>query len=373
MSDNNSLIEKFALLLTDYCIGVKKLMEVIVNTEPPAKPLADEVYKKVVDRGGFPRILYSDPYLTEYFFRKAPEDLLDYKSDIDKYIMEKVDARIRILAPMHTKPLSGIDPERIRRRAVANKELSDIMLKRDAEGSLKWVVTAFPTNAMAQEAGFSPMEWEDFVYRSMKLYSSNPIEEWVKQTKTQEKIIAALSKIDEFHIIGESTDLTLKTGGRIWLNDDGKNNMPGGEVFTAPHEDSVEGVVRFTYPAIWHGVEVEGVTLKFSKGRVVEAKAEKGEEFLKKMLDADEGARRLGEFAFGLNYDITRFTKEILFDEKIGGTIHMALGAAYPRSGGKNTSSIHWDMIKDMREGKIFGDGDLIYANGKFVEEILGR
>jgi aminopeptidase len=192
---------------------------------------------------------------------------------------------------------------------------------------------------------------------------------WVAQAKKQEKIVALLSKVDELHIVSDNTDLLVKVGERVWINDDGKNNMPGGEVFTAPHEDSIDGFITFEYPAIYRGYEVEGVKLVFKRGEVVEATATKGEEFLKKMLAVDEGARRVGEIAFGLNYDITRFTKEILFDEKIGGTIHVALGAAYLKTGGRNTSSIHWDMVKDMRRGRVYADKDLIYENGHFIKD----
>ncbi len=367
----NAIVSKFAKLLVDYCIGVKKLDEVVISTELEGAPLARELYKKIVDKGGYPRIFFGDSYLTEYFYKKAPEELLEYLSPIDKYIIEKVDARIAIIAPSHTKPLSSVDPERIKKRSLATRELSEIMLKRDAEGSLRWTVTAYPTNAMAQEAGFTPIEWEEFVFKAVKLYTEDPVSEWKKQAEWQQKIADALSKIDELHLQGSSLDLKLRFKGRKWINDDGKNNMPGGEVFTAPHEDSVEGEVLFTYPAIWRGVEVENVKLVFKGGKVVKASASKGEEFLLKMLETDEGARVLGEFAFGLNYDIQYFTKEILFDEKIGGTIHMALGAAYPQSGGKNKSSIHWDMVRDMRKGRIYGDGELIYENGRFLEEVL--
>ncbi len=371
MNERQDILRKFAELIADYCIEVRETMEVLVNVEYPGRPLAEELYKVIVDRGGYPRIHYTDSSLQEYFYKNAPIKLLEYRSRIDEFIAENIDASVRILAPDHSKPLSSVDPERIKTRAQANRKISEIIMKRDAMEDIKWVVTAYPTNAMAQEAGFSPLEWREFVYRAIKLYSHDPVEEWKKQTAMQEKIIRSLEKIDEYRIVGEGTDLTLKTSGRKWINDDGKNNMPGGEVFTAPVDDSAEGTIVFTYPAIWRGVEVENVKLVFRRGTVVDAKATKGEEFLRKMLETDEGAKKLGEFAFGLNNDITRFTKEILFDEKMGGTIHLALGAAYPRCGGTNRSSIHWDMIKDMRKGKIFGDGELIYNNGSFIRDVL--
>ncbi|MGB9725406.1 MAG: aminopeptidase [Fervidicoccaceae archaeon] len=363
--------EKFASLIVNYCLGVKPLSEIMITSTSAGMPLVIEVYKKIVDAGAFPRISLSNEELTEYFYRKASPELLEYVSPIDKFIMENINGLVRIIAPSHTKPLTGVEPERISKVAAAARALSDIMMKRDALGTLRWTVTAYPTNAMAQEAGFSPLEWREFVFRSVKLFSEDPILEWKKQAAVQDKVASFLNKIKEIRVLGEDTDIYLKFDGRIWISDDGKNNMPGGEVFSAPLEDSVEGKVTFNYPAIWRGVEVQGVRLVFKRGEVVEASAQKGEEFLKKMISIDDGARRLGEFAFGMNYDITKFTREILFDEKIGGTIHMALGSAYLQTGGKNASSIHWDMIKDMRSGKIYADGDLIYENGRFIKDII--
>ncbi|MEM3253865.1 MAG: aminopeptidase [Fervidicoccaceae archaeon] len=366
-----SLEEKFATLLVNYCIGVKPVSEISISSTIAAMPLITEVYKKIVDAGGYPRIVITSEELVEYFYKKAPIQLIEYLSPIDKFMVENISGMIRIIAPTHTKPLSGVDPERIKKVATTSKALNDIIFKRDALGTLRWTVTAYPTNAMAQEAGFSPLEWRDFVFRAMKLFSEDPIEEWKKQASLQQKIADFLKKVKELRVLAEDTDLILRFDNRIWVNDDGKNNMPGGEVFSSPIEDSADGQITFTYPAIWKGVEVKGVRLKFRKGEVVEASAEKGEEFLNKMITADDGAKRLGEFAFGLNYDIKSFTKEILFDEKIGGTIHLALGSAYLQTGGKNISSIHWDMIKDMRKGKVFADGDLVYENGQFIKSII--
>jgi|UniRef100_A0A7J3SMT5 aminopeptidase len=363
--------EKFATLLVNYCIGVKPLSEISISSTIAAMPLITEIFKKVVDAGGYPRIVISNEELNEYFYRYAPPELLEYLSPIDKFIMENISGMIRIIAPTHSKPLINVDPERIRKVALASKPLSDIMLKRDASGTLRWTVTAYPTNSMAQEAGFSPLEWREFVFRAVKLFSEDPVLEWTKQAAQQEKVALFLKKAKEIRVLADDTDLYLRFDGRIWVNDDGKNNMPGGEVFSSPIEDSAEGYITYSYPAIWRGVEVKGIRLNFKKGEVIEASAEKGEEFLKKMIATDDGAKRIGEFAFGLNYDIDRFTREILFDEKIGGTIHLALGSAYIQTGGKNFSSIHWDMIKDMRKGKIYVDGDLVYENGAFIKGII--
>lgn len=365
------VLDKFANLLVDYCVSIKKLDEVIISANYEAYPLVREVYRAVVERGGYPRFLVSDEVLQEIFYRYAPDELLDYLSPIDKYIIENIDVRISILSSTHTKPLVDINPERMKKRSMALRPLTEIFMRRDAEGSLRWVVTAYPTRAMAQEAGMSPLEFEEFVYRALKLHEEDPVNAWKRQAEWQEKIANFLNKASEIRIVADDTDLLLRVDGRKWINDDGRKNMPGGEVFTGPHEDVTEGYIEFTYPAVWRGVEVEGVRLVFRKGMVIEAKARRGEEFLKKMLEVDEGAKRLGEAAFGLNYDVTRFTKEILFDEKIGGTIHLALGASYPETGGKNKSAIHWDMVKDMRKGKVYVDGDLVYENGRFIEDVI--
>jgi len=364
-------IDKYAKLITDYCTSIRKFDEVMVSGSLEAMPLIRELWKEIVLRSAYPRLIIADDILSEIFYRYAPQELLEYVSPIDRFIAEKITVRISILSPQHTKPLISIDPERIRTRSRATKEFSEIFMKRDAAGDLRWVVAPYPTRALAQEAGMSPLEFEEFVYRALKLYETDPVSAWIAQAERQNKITTLLSKVDELHFISDNTDLLVKVGGRTWINDDGKNNMPGGEVFTAPHEDSVEGFITFEYPAIYGGFEVEGIKLIFKRGEVTEVSATKGEEFLRKMLAVDEGAKRVGEIAFGLNYDITRFTKEILFDEKIGGTVHMALGAAYLKTGGKNVSSIHWDMVKDMKKGKIYADKDLIYENGHFIKDLI--
>ncbi|MCS7111077.1 MAG: aminopeptidase [Ignisphaera sp.] len=363
---------KYSKLILDYCVGVKKLDEVALYASTEAFPLVRELWKGIVMRGGYPRLILTDDILTEILYRYAPHELLSYTSPIDRFIMERIDVRISILSPTHSKPLIGIDPDRIRIRSKAMSEIREIFMKRDATGSLRWVVAPYPTKAMAQEAGMSITDFEEFVYRAVKLHNENPVDAWIHQAKAQEKVIALLGRVDELRIIDSDTDLMVKIGGRSWINDDGKHNMPGGEIFTAPHEDSVEGRIVFGYPAIYNGVEVEGIKLEFRRGEVVGASALKGEEFLKRLIEVDAGAKRVGELAFGLNYDITRFTKEILFDEKIGGTIHLALGAAYLRTGGINRSSIHWDMIKDMRKGRVYADGDLVYENGRFIKDFMG-
>ncbi len=361
----------FAKLLVDYCTGVKRGDEVLVRGSVEALPLVKEIYRAIVELGAYPRFQLEDEELIEIFYRYAPRDLLEYLSPIDRFIAENVNVSINIISSTHTKPLVGVDPEKFKIRSGALRPLTEIFMRRDSEGSLRWTVTLYPTRSLAQEAGMSILEYEEFVFKALKLHTPNPINVWIKQAEGQAKIAENLSKISELRIVSEDTDLLVRVDGRTWINDDGKKNMPGGEVFTGPHEDATEGYIVFTYPAIWRGYEVEGVKLVFKRGSVIEAFAIKGEDVLKKVLEVDDGARRLGEFAFGLNYDIRRYTKQILFDEKIGGSIHIALGASYPSTGGRNVSAIHWDMVKDMSKAKVYGDGDLIYENGRFIWEIL--
>ncbi|MCX8196329.1 MAG: aminopeptidase [Acidilobaceae archaeon] len=364
-------VRKHAELLVRYCGEVRKGDEVQIRASLEAMPLVKEIYRSVVNLGAYPRLVVEDEELTEIFYRHAPRELLEYLSPIDKFLAENVTVSFAIISSTHVKPLVSIDPERVKVRSNALRPLTEIFMRRDGEGSLRWTVTLYPTRALAQEAGMSIIEYQEFVARALKLHLEDPVAAWQEQAKSQERIASFLSRVSELRVKDEDTDLLLRVDGRIWINDEGKRNMPGGEVFTGPHEDATEGHVTFTYPAVWRGYEVEGVRLRFSRGAVVEASAAKGEEFLKRMLEVDEGARRLGEAAFGLNYDIQRHTKQILFDEKIGGTMHLALGAAYPKTGGRNVSAIHWDMIKDMRRAKVFADGELVYENGKFLLEVL--
>ena len=363
--------ERFGRLIAEYCLDLRPREHLLIRAGIPGLEGIRSLYKAAVERGAFPIVLFSDSVMSELFYRHAPRELLEFESPLELLIQERVEATARIISSDHTKPLTSADPEKLRLRSRAMRRLSEVFMRRDSEGSLKWVVTIYPTPADAQEAGFAPLEWREFIFKAMKLDRPDPVAEWRRFAEEQRRIRDALSKADELRLEGPGISLTVRVGGRTWIEDDGRNNMPGGEVFTAPHEDATEGTVAFDYPAVWRGIEVEGVKLVFKRGRVVEATAQKGEEHLRKLLDTDEGARVLGEFAFGLNYDITRHTKQILLDEKIGGTIHMALGAAYPRTGGKNQSSIHWDMVKDMKKATVKADGDTIYQNGNFLLDVI--
>lgn len=361
------ILDEYGKLIVNYCARVSPKDEVNIVATPASIEVVRSIYKHTVINGGYPRVNLSDDMMTELFYRFASDELLSYYSRIDEFMLENVNAMIRIIAPTHTKPLINIDPNKIAMRERATKKLSEIFMRRDGEGSLKWVVTIYPTEASAQEANMSPYEWRELVFSSLKLYHENPIAAWEKQAEAQEKIAQKISKVKEIRVVGPGTDLILRVDGRKWINDDGRYNMPGGEVFTAPLEDSAEGTIAFDIPSLWRGMEIRNVRLTFSKGSVVDYDAELGRDLIGKLLNVDEGAKRIGEFAFGLNYDIKRYSKIILLDEKIGGTIHVALGAAYVSTGGTNTSSIHLDLIKDMRNAVVYGDGEVIYKNGEFV------
>jgi len=283
--------------------------------------------------------------------------------------METYDVRISIIADANTKALTRVDPAKLVLRDRAWSDLMKVFMKRAASGELRWVLAPFPTNAFAQDAEMSLEEYEDFVYGACLPDPVNPVKYWQDFSRTQQRIVDWLNNgRSAVHVTGPDVDLKLKVDGRKWKNSDGRFNMPDGEVFTGPVEESVEGHVRFSYPTIEQGREVTGVHLWFEHGRVVKATADKNEDFLLKTIDTDAGARSVGEFAIGTNEGITRFTRQILFDEKINGSFHMALGASYPETGGKNESAIHWDMICDLRRGgEVRVDGTLVYREGRFV------
>ncbi len=363
-------LEKYARLLVEYSTGVRRGDKVVIRFWTEALPLARAVYREVLRRGGHPALYIEDDVVAEIFYLEASDEQLEFVDPMRRSIYTEYDVVITLYAPSHMKSLSGIPAERQAKRSKALEPYFNRFLQEAAEGRKRWVLAAYPTLAMAQEAGMRPLEFEEFVARAVKVTEDDPVEAWRRQAELEKRIVdEILSKADELVFKGPGIDLTVKVGGRRWIIDDGHENMPGGEVFTGPVEDSVEGCVRFDFPSVYRGVEVEGVRVFLKRREVVEYDAVKGRDFLENMLRVDEGARRLGELAFGLNYGIDRATKEILFDEKIGGTIHMALGSGYPETGSRNRSAIHWDLIKDMRsrEARVYADGELIYEAGRFL------
>lgn len=333
-----------------------------------AAPLLSAIYKEVLKNGGYPFMNVSLPGQEEILYRFASDDQLAFLPPPMLLAIETFDASISILSEENTRALSKIDPGRISLFRQGRRQYMDIFMKRAAEGALKWVVALFPTNAYAQEAEMSLGDFEDFAYRACMPDEENPIQYWQNLSLWQERMCQWLAEKKRVRILAPGTDLSLSIENRRFINCDGHHNMPDGEIFTGPVEKSVEGFVTFSYPAIFEGREVSGIRLTFKEGRVVEAKAEKNEAFLERIISTDEGASYVGEFALGTNGGIGQFTREILFDEKIGGTFHLALGAGYPETGSVNRSAIHWDMIGDLRQGgEVWVDHTIINKDGRFV------
>jgi aminopeptidase len=360
--------ETVARILVDYSVDIQPGEFVQIRGAPEGGPLILAVYQRVLERGGHPWMRLGLDDAAEILFKYASDEQLDFVPGVDRQLIEEIDVNIGIWTETNTKALTNTDPARQARLQAARRPLSERFLERAAAKELKWTGTAYPTLAFAQDAEMSLREFENFVYDAALVHEPDPIAAWKVISKEQQRLIDWLSDKDEVQLLGPDTDLTLSFKGRSWVNCDGHENFPDGEIFTGPIEDSVNGHVRFTYPACEGGREVEDVRLWFEDGKVVKATAAKNEEFLVTMLDTDEGARYLGEFAFGTNQGVQRFTKNILFDEKIGGTVHMAVGMGYPETGSKNRSAIHWDMICDLRKGgEVRVDGVPFAKDGMFL------
>ncbi len=361
-------LETLARILVEYSMEVRPTQLVTINGTTLAAPLIRAVYRRVVQAGGHPLVQVQLPGLAEIFYRQASDEQLRYIRPDERITPEMADATLGIMSDANTKELSGVDPARQQIRRQARADLVKTYLQRSAEKKLRWCVTLFPTDAFAQDAEMSLTDYEEFVYSACLLDADDPVEEWRKISREQQRLIDWLSGKREVHVTAPGTDLTLSIEGRMFENADGKYNFPDGEIFTGPVENSVNGQVRFSFPSSVDGREVEEIMLWFENGKVVKATAEKNQEYLIKTLDTDEGARYLGEFAFGTNRGIDRFTGNILFDEKIGGTMHMAVGSGYPETGSTNQSAVHWDMICDLRqESEVRVDGQLFMKNGEFT------
>jgi aminopeptidase len=361
-------VAKLAGVLVHYSAGVKPGDKVAVQGSTSAEPLLKELYAAVLQAGGHPMVLAVLPGLDELLYRHGSDEQLQHVPEPLRLVMESYDALISVQSAVNTKALSNVPPGKMALQQRAMGGILKTFMKRSAAGELNWVGTLFPSHAHAQDAEMSLSEYEDFVYGACLPEPDDPIGYWKRFSAWQQRIVDWFNGKKEVRIVGPETDLRLSIEGRPFINCDAKKNMPDGEVFTSPVEGSVEGHVCFTFPAIYRGREVAGVRLWFEKGRVVKATAEKNEDFLRQTLDVDAGARGVGEFAIGTNKAVTRFMKQTLFDEKINGTFHMALGASIPESGGKNESAVHWDMVCDLRGGgEIRVDGELLHKDGKFV------
>ena len=366
-------VQKYAKILVEHSTRVVPGDRILVEATTAAEPLVRELFIQILERGGIPHPMIALPGMMpfsqdELYLTYAKDTQLDFVPTFYKTAYDQFEGRIRVHSATNTRGTTNIDPEKSQRRGKALSPITEAQMRRGAEGKFKWVTTLYPTDGYAQDAGMSLKEYEDFVFGAVHAYEEDPIAYWNSTAAAQQQAIDFLSDKNQVVLRGPNVDLTLSIKGRKFENSIGVFNMPDGEIFTGPVEESVNGWVKFTYPAIYGGVAVEGAELTFSNGRVETAKAEKNQDYLLKMLESDSGSRYLGEFAIGTNKDITQFTGNILFDEKIGGSFHMALGAGYPETGSKNKSAIHWDMICDLRkDSEILADSQPFYKNGQFV------
>ncbi|MFO7322838.1 MAG: aminopeptidase [Chloroflexota bacterium] len=361
-------LERLADILVNYSTSVQPGEWVGILGDTAALPALRAVYRKVIQAGGYPTLILNDEQMLRTLLREGNDDQLNWLDPSQSLYYDKADVYIRVNAPSNTRAMTTIDARRNQMLQKARRPWLDTRMRRAAEGKMKWVGTMYPTEALAQEAGMSLEEYEDFLYGATFADREDPVSEWRKMGEMQQQKIDWLKGRKIVKVEGPNADLELSIEGRVFINACGEHNMPDGEIFTGPVEDSVNGWIRFTYPSIVAGRAVEGIELRFEQGKVVEASSKTNQDLLYAQLDTDPGARYLGEFAIGTNFGINRFTGMILFDEKIGGTIHCAIGRSYAETGGRNESAVHWDMICDMRtDSTITVDGDLFYKNGEFV------
>ncbi|OHB85452.1 MAG: peptidase M29 [Planctomycetes bacterium RBG_16_64_12] len=363
-------LDRLADVLVNYSTAVRPGDLVRLSGPPVARPLVVALYRAVLNAGGHPHVDMAPDECDEIKLESASEGQLRYEDPLDLFTVERIDVAIRVKAEDNTKALSGTDPRKQALLSQARKKPMARFLARAGKGELRWVTTQFPCHAAAQDAQMSLAAYERFVFEAGLLGQDDPAAAWQEVSRRQQHLTDYLNRSEEIRLTTpQGTDLRLGVQGRTWINCDGKANFPDGEVFTGPIEDATEGVVCYSFPAVHGGREVDGIRLQFKHGRVVDASAARGEEFLLAMLDQDQGARTLGEIALGTNYSVRQFTKNTLFDEKIGGTFHAALGAAYPETGGTNRSGLHWDMVCDLRQGgKVLVDGRLVSENGRFLD-----
>ncbi len=363
-------LARLADVVVNYSLELRAGDVVVLQAPALAAPLVEELARAAVLAGALPYARLSVEGADHAYLSLADDEQL---RRLPPHLMEEIetiDARISVHAEWNTRSLSRVDPRRLALRSQASRPVMERFMERSAAEELRWAVTAYPCQAFAQDADMSLADYEDFVYRSGWLHVDDPVAAWRDFAGKLTTVAERLGGVRELRVLAEGTDLTVGVAGRRWIPAKGDRNFPDGEVFTGPDETATRGDVRFSFPAIRSGREVENVRLRFEDGRVVRAEAAAGEDLLREMVGMDDGSAVLGEFAIGTNYAVDRFTKQILFDEKIGGTIHMALGAGYPETGSKNHSGLHWDMVCDLRGGgEIHADGELIYRDGRFLPE----
>jgi aminopeptidase len=363
----NELLVKYANLLTQYCLSLKEGDKLYISTTTLAEPLVKEVYRAACKLGVLVEVNMSFADANRILYDNAPDSLLNTASPFQELAINEFDAYLVIRAPFNLKEDLGINKDRQKLRSKATANINQTYFDRTADGSMKRCLCQFPTQAAAQEAGMSLEEYSKFVFNACKLFEDDdPIKAWTELGKNQQYIVDYLNKADHIIYRNPKSEISFSVKDRIWINSDGKANMPSGEVYTGPIENSVNGHIHFDYPSIYSGNEVKDFTFHVENGIVQKWTAGLGQEFLDHIFSI-EGTRMFGEVAIGTNYGITQATKNILFDEKIGGTVHMAIGQSYKQTGGVNQSTVHWDMIADMKEGEILADDKLIYENGHFI------
>lgn len=365
-------LNKLAKLLVNYSTEVKKGDFVFVSCNDVANPWLVEVVKEATKAGAHVESMLQSAEAGEMKLKYSSEDQLKEGNLIFETVLQKADVWLTAWGSKNTRALSNVDSEKLKLSQQGAAPWRKIYSDRCGDGSLRWCGTQFPTYADAQEASMSMSEYEEFVYGAGLLNCEDPVAEWKRISAEQERWVRYLNTKNELHIMSEGTDIKVGIENRKWINCDGKANFPDGEIFTSPIENKINGHITFSFPGIFAGKEIEGIELTVKDGKVVEAKAKKGEELLKSLLETDEGSSYFGEVAIGTNYGIKKFTRNMLFDEKIGGTVHMAIGDSMAEAGGKNKSSLHWDMLCDMRNGgRIYADGELFYKDGQFIEDVL--
>lgn len=350
--------QKLAELIVNYSLKVKKNENVIIAGSTVAEPFVVALYEEILRADAHPILRLTLPGLDPIFYKHAKEHHLQKFPEYFDYLVKNAQKYIGIDTVSNTRELTSVDPKKIAIRGKIIKPVIDhIVNKKD---KIRRVTVGYPSQAKAQEANMSLREYEDFVFGACLL-------DWEKLGKKMDKVLDRFKAAKRVHLIGKNVDLRMEINGKKAVADKGEENMPGGEIFMAPVRDSVQGWIKFEYPAIRSGNEVSGIYIEFKDGKAVKIKAKSNEKFLKSMLNVDENASYIGELGIGMNPKIKRYTKDLLFDEKIGGTIHLAFGSAYEENGGGNDSALHWDIVKDMRKGEIYLDERIVQKNGKWT------
>ena len=364
-------IDKLAELITGYSLGLREGQVYRIDGEEIAIPLAVALYRAAIRRGALPYTRIVPSGLDEIELQEASEEQLAHISELERLASDRLDAWTSLWGTVNTRSLTRADPERRRLQLATHYRMVNRRWERISTGDLAWCGTLYPSQGHAQDAEMSLAEFEDFVHGACHTHEGDdPIAHWQSVSAVLTARAREFEDVRELRIVGPETDLRVVVEGRRWIPSDGRQNMPDGEIFTSPVETGTSGQIYFAFPSVFQGQEVENVRLRFEDGRVVHAEASSGEDYLRSLLETDPGARVLGEVAFGLNYEIDRFTRDILFDEKIGGTMHVALGGGFNEAGTENKSDLHWDLICDLREeGEVYADGELVWKSGAFISE----